>query len=271
MSLKLEVHLLTHDDEQMLAWALRYWSTIASDIVVHDGGPTGVSSKLAKDYMVNDVLPNRSDAPVLFTRPWDTAGQLNDELARKLKNECWRGSDADFVAIVDADELLWFPDGARSTLETYERIGAAVIKPSGFEMFSDVWFEPERFPAAQITDLVSHGAPEDKWYSKPILFSPRRLAESGFGIGAHESEPLLADGRRCYVGANWPKANPATYLLHFKSIFGGLERIATRYDATRARLAAINVRNNWGNFAPGIVHAQEKRDLLLPGVRRVIA
>lgn len=264
--MKLEVHILSHDDEQFLPWALRHWSRFASDIVVHDGGPTGLpaSDCIAKTDQLFPV------GPCISRLNWDTAGQLNDELARRLKNECWRGTDADWVAIVDADELLYFPGGAASALSVYEKSGAAVIKPSGFEMFSEEWIEPTMF-AGQITELVKDGSPDDKWYSKPVLFSPKRIAESGFGIGAHESAPVLRDGRRFKVGRDWPKANPPAYLLHFKSIFGGLERIATRYDATRTRLAQVNVRNNWGNFKPGIVHAQEKRDLLLPGVRRVIA
>lgn len=262
--MKIEVHLLTHDDEQMLEWALRYWShfpvdAVGTRIIVHDGGPVGISSEIASRF------------PLAEVHRWDTAGELNDELARRLKNECWRATGADWVAVVDADELLHFPEGAKKTLETYERIGAAVIKPSGFEMFSEKWHEPSELPGVQLTDFVKHGSPDNKWYAKPVLFSPKRVAESGFGIGAHQSEPVLHDGRRIYVGPDWPKANPPTYLLHFKSIFGGLERIASRYDATRNRLALVNVRNGWGNFSPGMVHAKEKRDLLLPGVRRVIA
>lgn len=257
--MKLEVHLLTHDSEQMFVWAVRYWLNLGAKVVVHDGGPTMLCSALSFQMGVT-------------AKAWDTAAELNDELARRLKNECWRGTDADFVAVVDADELLYFPNGVQSTLEIYERVGAAVIKPSGFEMFSDEWFAPEDFKFSQITELVTDGSPDDKWYSKPCLFSPRRIAESGFGIGAHESEPVLKDGRRLYVGKDWPKANPPTYLLHYKSIFGGIERIASRYDATRERLSLVNIQRGWGNITDsGIVHAQKKRDLLLSGVRRVIA
>lgn len=258
--MKLEVHILTHDDEQMLEWALRHWIKLGASVVVHDGGPTGKSGLICCGFY-----------PCIEARPWDTAAELNDELARRLKNECWKGTDVDFVAVVDADELLHFPEGMEATLARYERTGAAVIRPSGFEMHAEFFPEAKELPASQITDLVKDGSPDDKWYAKPILFSPRRVAQSGFGIGAHESDPVLKDGRSFHVGPDWPKANPPTYLLHFKSIFGGLDRIAARYDATRERLALVNVRNGWGNMKPGKVHAQEKRDLLLPGVRRVIA
>lgn len=254
--MKLEVHVLTHDDEQMLVWALRHYLAIGARVVVHDGGPRGLSSEIAK------VMGAEA-------RPWDTAGQLNDSLARHLKNTCWEGTDADWVACMDADELLYFPIGMEVTLRAYDKMGAAVPKPGGFEMLSDEWFDP-RDHADQIYDHVKDGAPDDHWYAKPVLFSPARVADSGFGIGAHESEPVLHGGRTLRVGRDWPKANPPCWLLHFHQI-GGLERIAKRYDETRKRLSGVNVKNGWGNFDTGLVHAQAKRDLILPKLTRVIA
>lgn len=264
--MKLEVHLLTHDGEQMLEWSLRHYAQFASQIVVHDGGP----ERIARDVALRVIHGGFSTRCIITTTAWDTAGQLNDELAMRLKNACWRGTGADWVAVMDADELLHFPDGARETLEAYERIGAAVARPHGFEMFSDEWFEPSDHPNGQVTRVAPNGAPDDVWYAKPVLFSPRRVAESGFGVGAHESDPVLKNGLRFHVGRNWPFADPPVYLLHYKSIFGGLDRIAARYDATRRRLAAVNVNNGWGNFKSGREHALEKRAALLPNVRRVV-
>lgn len=260
--MKIEVHILTHDDEQMLDWSVRHYQQIADKIVIHDGGPVG---RVEPFPALNVSHPCKG----IYVEPWDTAGELNDELARNLKNSCWLGTDADWVIVVDADELIW-AEGLRYILADKLRSGAAILRPHGFEMFSDYWFTPECHPNTQITDLVKDGAPDDQWYAKPVVFSPRLVLDSGFGIGAHESDPVLRGGRRFHVGQNWPYCD-GLCLLHFKSIFGGLERIAKRYDATRKRLASVNVRNGWGNFKPGREHAQEKRDLLLPNVRRVVA
>ena len=263
--MNLEVHILTHDAEQMIEWAIRYWRSLNAWVVVHDGGPKGLSTSFVKQEYANEIRLG-----VVKCVPWDTAGQLNDELAMKLKNDCWHGTDADWVAVMDCDELLYFPDGEIDTLETYDRRGAAVIRPYGFEMFSDKWIEPSDHQSSQITDLVKDGALDDEWYSKPVLFSPKRVIDSGFGVGAHESDPTMRNGMRFHVGKDWPHPNPPCYLLHFKSIFGGVQRIAQRYDETRKRLAAVNVKNQWGNFAPGIDHALEKRARLLPLVHRII-
>lgn len=259
--MKIEVHLLSHDDEPMLPWALRHYGRFATKIIVHDGGPLGKSSIFAHFFGAE-------------SKPWDTAGQLNDDLAAQLKNSCWRGTDADWVIVGDADELIYFPEGAVKTLNKYEGLGAAVIKPYGFEMFSDT-FWPESFvkevPIGQIYDHVRDGASDDEWYSKPILFTPSKVAESGFGVGAHEARMVMHNGYAIHVGRNFPKANnPQTWLLHFHQL-GPIERVAKRYDETRLRLSSVNVRKKWGNFRPGIEHAKEKRDRILPSLRRVIA
>ncbi len=257
MKLKLECHLLAHDSESFLHWAIRHWQMLGARVVVHDGGPSGGSTKIAESSGAE-------------ARSNDSAGQLNDELNREKKNSCWKGSDADWVTCCDADELLWWPEGMQRTLESYERLGAAVIKPHGFEMFSETWFDPSEH-TGQITDWVKYGAPDDKWYAKPILFSPKRVAESAFGVGAHESEPILKDGRRLKVDGKWPKANPPTYLCHFHGGYGPVEHVAKTYAENRKRLSAINVRMKWGNFEDPMKHAMDKRAAIMPNLRRVIA
>ena len=256
--MKLEVHILTNDADWILPWTLRHYGSYGAKMIIHDGGPswskTGTTAQLAEAHGAEVI-------------PWDTAGELNDSLAIKLKNECWKGTDADWVITCDADELIYFPMGHEGTLEAYSRTGAAVIRPYGFEMFSD---EMPTQGSRQIYDEIKNGAEDEKWYAKPILFSPKLVAESGLGMGAHESRAVLKDGRALFVGPKWPKANPKTLLLHFHQC-GSLDQVAQRYDATRKRLAAINVANNWGNFEPGIDHAKRKRAFILPNLRQVVA
>lgn len=255
--MKVEIHILANDYDWMLPWALRHYGEFAQKIVVHDGGP---------DWREGSVTRELCACHGAEWSMWDTAGELNDELARRLKNECWRGTDADWVACVDVDELVYFPGGAAKTLDAYEAIGAAVIRPAGFEMFS------ESLPHAgahQIRDVIKNGAPDEKWYSKPVLFNPRLVADSGFGLGAHESRVVLKDGRAFKVDKRWHAPTLPALLLHYHQI-GPAAVVAERYDATRRRLSRINEANKWGNFDPGEVHVQHKRDLILPRIRRVI-
>lgn len=269
--MKLEVHVLTNDADWILPWTLRHYGAFASKIVVHDGGPDWREGSPTRDLCACHGAE---------WRMWDTAGQLNDELARHIKNEAWKGTDADWVAVVDADELLFFPDpglvdgrrltahkqGVWNALYTYDRIGAAVIRPEGFEMFSDAMPDPG---SNQIWIAIRDGAPDDKWYGKPVLFSPKIVSEAGLGIGAHESRPVLKDGRALRVDQTWPHPNPRCLLLHYHQI-GPIDAVAARYDATRKRLARINEANGWGNFDAGLKHAQDKRSLIVPNLCRVV-
>lgn len=262
--MKIEVHILTCDADWVLPWTLRHYGSFADRVVVHDGGP---------DWREGSLTRELCRCHGALWREWDTAGELNDELAARHKNLCWRGTDADWVITADADELLYFPGNkegynhhARTVLEDLLDRGAAVIKPHGFEMFSET---PPEGGSHQIYDDLKSGAPDDEWYSKPILFSPRLVAESGLGIGAHESRPVLKNGMAFRVGREWPKSNPPVYLLHYHQI-GPIEAVAARYDATRKRLAAVNVRNGWGNFEPGLDHARRKRARIFPNLTRII-
>ncbi len=122
----------------------------------------------------------------------------------------------------------------------------------------------------QIWEEIQDGAPDEAWYSKPILFSPKLVEDSGFGLGAHESRVVLKDGRALHVGKDWHRPSPPTYLLHYHQI-GPYDFVAERYDATFKRFCRENLEKGWGNSTPGTIHVQQKRDLILPRLQRVIA
>ena len=251
--MKIEAHVLAYNESEIIGYALRNLRTFATRIIVHDAGSTDGTRDVCKAYGVE-------------VRPWAIGGTLDDETNMKLKNECWKGTDADWVTVLDCDEFLYFPKGAGATLCTYERLHAAIIKAHGFDMYA------EEFPTTegQIYDEVKMGAPADQWYSKPVLFSPKRVKEINFGIGAHEAEPVLVNNHRLHVGATWPKANPPTYLLHFHHGIGPIDRVAERLDAKRKRLSPLNVKNRWGNLEAGMKHAGDKRRGILAGLMQVV-
>lgn len=251
--MNVECHILTFNEAELIEYTLRHYATFCSRIVVHDAGST--------DGTLDIIRQHGAECST-----WNTHGELNDEMAMQLKNECWKGTKADWVIVVDADELLYFPKGAEETLATYTRLGAAIIKAHGFDMFSEVYPTTR----GQIYDEVKLGAPSDKWYAKPVLFAPGLLEDTGFGIGAHESDPVLRTGRRFHVGPEWPKANPPVWLLHFHHGIGPIERIARRLDEKRLRLAEINRLHGWGNLQDGMTHAREKQEFIKAGLRQVI-
>ncbi len=249
---KVEVHLLTWNEEAMLPYTLRHYRTFAQKIGVHDSFSTDRTREIARQYGA-------------IVEDWDTGGVFDDEINMNLKNSCWKGTGSDWVICADCDELLWFPGGAKEALRAYDNLCVAMVKPHGFEMLSEV------FPTTpgQIYDEVKFGASDSKWYAKPILFSPRRVAESGLGFGAHAAEPTLRDGHKLFIGHDCPKTKPDCFLLHFHQIWP-VDRIAKVYDVRRTRLSENNVRNRRGNFDPGLKHALEKRAFIKANLQQVV-
>lgn len=255
MTLKLppiDVHILTFNEQDILPYTLRHYATFARRIVVHDSFSTDNTRDICRSFGAT-------------IKDWDTGGKLNDPLAADLKNNCWKGTDATWVICVDADELVYFPRGVEFTLHNYMLDQVAVVKPCGFELFS------ETFPTTngQIYDEVKMGASDDKWYAKPALFSPVHVQEIGYGMGAHDCLAQLKSGQN--LRALWLRPqNPATYLLHCKHL-GPVERVARYYDEKRPRLSDVNVANRWGNFDPGLKHAMDKRATIKHRLERVIS
>jgi len=247
----IQVLILSFNEETILPYTLRHYRTFADKILVYDAFSTDNTRNICREYGA-------------IVQDWKTDG-LNDAVAKHIKNTGWiNNHKSDWVICVDADELIYFPKGAEYTLGQYDMQKLGVIKPYGFEMFS----ETMPTTSGQIYDEIKMGGRDDKWYGKPVLFSPRRLRSIDFSAGAHTCTWIDIDGndRQCPS----PEIEPPTYLLHYHHI-GPIERIAARYDATRARLSKTNVDNKWGNFDPGIKHAQDKRKAISKTLHQVIA
>ncbi len=196
-------------------------------------------------------------------RDWNTNGQINDVLLKELKETAWKGSNADWVIMADADELIYFPNGAMATLESYAARMVAVVKPSGWEMFSDT------LPVGdgQIYDEIKMGSPDNRWYAKPIMFSPKLVSEIKFTAGAHECTAVIRGSLMMQNPERF--SEPPAYLLHYHHI-GPVERIGARYDGNKSRFSEVNKKNGWGWHGDGLKHAMDKRLGILPNLKQVI-
>ena len=252
---KIDVTIVGFNEEQMLPYALRHYSTFARRIRYWDAFSTDGSRDIAKSFGAEIY-------------DWHTDG-VNDLASKTLKSTDWMypnpADRADWHIVCDTDELVYFPKGAEATLAAYDKESFAIIKTKGFEMLSD--FMPTG--TGQIYDEVQYGGDDDNWYGKPALFAPHRLAKIDFSAGAHEVTGTFGNGQTIQVGFKAAPNPPQTYLLHFHHL-GGLQRVADRYDAQRRRLSALNVQNRWGNFDPGMKHAQDKRAFIMQTYRKII-
>ncbi len=247
--MSIEVHIIAFNEERMMPYTLRHYTSFASRIVVHDGGSTDRTHAICAEY----------EAEV---KNFPTDG-VNDKLFKELKETCWKGTAADWVICVDADELVYFPGGVFDTLSAYDKAGLPVATPRGYEMFSDNLPVSDR----QIYDEVKMGAPDPEWYSKKVLFSPARLRSIEFSAGAHETWYIDHDGKK--VSVSRTPSEPAFLFLHFHHL-GTLEEMAARYRRQQSRHSKTNIANKWGNFEDPMKHAKDKRAKIVPRLTRVI-
>ena len=251
MSRKIQVLILTYNEEVIMPYTLRHYATFADRITVYDAFSTDNTRNICRQYGANVI-------------DWRTDG-VNDTVAKHVKSTGWiNDHKSDWVICVDADELIYFPKGTQYTLDEYDKQKVQVVKPHGFEMFSDTLPTTDK----QIYDEIKMGGRDDKWYAKPVLFSPRRISSIDFAPGAHQVNWIDIDGNN-HRNPTVPN-EPPTYLLHYHHI-GSLQRIADKYDATRKRLSKINEKLKQGNFDPGLKHAQDKRELIFKTLHQVIA
>lgn len=245
-----EVHLVAFNEETILPYTLRHYKTFASRIVVHDGGSTDRTKEICAEYGAE-------------VADWDTAGKINDELLRILKETCWAGTEADWVIVADADELIYFPSGAAASLRYYTTLNLSVVRCLGFEM------ESPTMPttAGQIYEEVNHGAPDDRWYGKPALLCPKRIKSIHYVHGAHGCEVTLRNDRKL---SNPPAPRKhAPFLLHYKHI-GPVERVGLRYDGNKSRFSDVNKKHGFGWHGDGLVHAKQKRNAIMAHRRKVL-
>lgn len=252
MEKKVTAHILAYNEKKIIPYSVRHYRSFCSKVVLHDLGSSDSTQQIAKAQGAEMVQH-------------DCKGVTDDILNAHIKNTCWQDDDSDWIICADADELVYFPNGAEATLNDYERQQLAIVKPHGWEMTS------ETFPttSGQIYEEVKWGARDDHWYAKPILFSRKRVAQTEIGMGAHEVSVTLKDGRRIYVPHGTKPSSPPCYLLHFHHL-GTVEEIGTGYDEIIKRHGAMNKKMGWGIQANGSQHAKDKRKYITERLELVI-
>lgn len=243
-------HIISRNDAEIFTYTARHYTSFCDRVILHDFGSTDKTLDIAKQFgieVVNQGHPEKFD----------------DRDNTRVKNECWLGTDADWVMVMDADELMYFPNGAQETLAAYTAQGLAVVKPHGFEMLH------KEFPktSGQLYEEVKHGARLVD-YDKPVLFAPRLVETIQFSEGAHVCNRIVLKGGTC-IPTPSAYAEPPVYLLHCHHV-GPIEWIAERYDIRTARHSEANTKNHWGNSKPGRIHAIEKRNFIQAKLEKVI-
>jgi glycosyltransferase involved in cell wall biosynthesis len=166
--MKIWAYVTVWNEEKMLPYYLRHYSTFCDRIIVLDNESTDNTVSIANEY------------PMAEVRKFSTGDTFNDYAHLELKHKCIEESkgNADYIIVSDCDEFIAHPN-IKEFLQNNSQY--SIIYPAGFQMVSF------NFPDGdgQIYDSIKSGVP-DPWYSKPILIDPNRVINFSWVEGCHE-------------------------------------------------------------------------------------
>jgi len=211
--MKIEVYIMARNESRMIPYLMRHYGQFAR-VIFLEGNSTDNTIELATS---------------LGAEVWhyDMPDELDDTLHVKIKNECWLGSTADWVMVVDADEFIYHPD----LVNRLSTIDSSIIIPTFHNMFSDV------FPTTdgQIYDEVKYGTVDGGiWRSKPIIFKPGEIQSMNWHPGSHVASPV---GNVLYNYGSGIK------ILHMR--FLSREWVYEHYYKNSHRMSKTNLANDF--------------------------
>jgi glycosyltransferase involved in cell wall biosynthesis len=91
----------------------------------------------------------------------------------QLRNKCWKDSEAEWIIVVDQDELV---DVWEKDLEFLKDFDVLILK--GYDMFALGETDPKKFSYGRL----------HPWYCKPVMFR-KSIGEINFALGSHSAKP----------------------------------------------------------------------------------
>jgi glycosyltransferase involved in cell wall biosynthesis len=203
--MKVETFIITWNREDTIHLSIKHYLQLGR-VILYDN---------FSDDRTRDIAQELGAEVRLFGR----AGELNDQDYLEVKNNCWKGSQADWVIVVDDDEILY---GDLSKAQ-----GCTIVKPQGFNIHSDL------MPVDNWLEIKSGEKNEN--YSKLCCFNPKEIKEIRYNYGCHAARPI--GNVKIFEGL---------YLLHYREV-GGVERLIKRHKEYASRLSEVNRRYNLGH------------------------
>lgn len=207
-----EAHIIAWNRQDTIEFTIKHYQQFCERVIIYDNHSDDLTREIAAELGA-------------IVKTFGNPGVLDDQEYLKVKNEAWKASQADWVIVVDDDEILYHPNLV-SELQLATDSGATIIRPAGFSMFSDYmplydWIE------------IKTGVRDEK-YDKLCCFNPKRISDINYVPGCHEARPK----------GSVRLVNKA-YMLHYHGV-GGVQRMIDRhqqYEPRRQR-SAFNMR--WG-------------------------
>jgi len=174
------------------------------------------------DNYSDDGTPEIADKMGAYVQTFGKKGVLDDKEYLKIKNNIWKTSEADYVIVCDADEIL---KTDLKYLKQEKKKGTTIFKTLGWNVFSN------KMPKNEWNIDTGFYDPN---FDKKIIFSPK-LLNINYTYGCHECRP---EGNIKYSEYRIP-------LFHYRNV-GGVERMIQRHKTYRKRMSDFNKRLKLG-------------------------
>jgi glycosyltransferase involved in cell wall biosynthesis len=198
-------------NEPLLHLTIRHYQQFCDKITIYDNFSSDGSDLVAQSMGCNVIK-------------FGIKGQLSDAAYLKIKNYCWKNSQADWVIVCDADEILWHPNLKNILANEKE---ATIFKTAGYQIYSDQTPKESYFE-------IKTGFPDES-YSKRIIFNPRGITDIRYSYGAHTCAPSGV--------VNY--SQETLQVLHYRNL-GGIQRLIDRHAMYRKRMSDDNKRMGLG-------------------------
>lgn len=210
-----EAFVIGWNESDTIRLTLSHYNSFCEKVTLFDNYSTDGTPDIARDMGAE-------------VKQFGTPGVLSDDDYLTVKNNCWKKSQADWVVVCDADELLWsgtFYDRVFFIQAT--EIGATIIKTIGFDVISN------EMPKENFLELQTGNVNDN--YSKLVCFNPKQIKEINFKYGCHVAKPT---GNVIYYHRPF-------LLMHYRNI-GGPQRLVQRHAMYRPRMSDKNLRFGLG-------------------------
>ena len=146
----IDVFAICYNEEFMLPHFIKHYQSppFNAEITIYDNFSTDNSREIILAASCN-------------YKTFDTGGQIRDDLYLSIKNECFKTSKADWVIIVDIDELLEL---------NFDPSPYNIIRTQGYDMIGE---PPSRLGV------------KNNMYSKAVMFRPDAFHNIGYQPGCH--------------------------------------------------------------------------------------
>ena len=166
--------MICWNEEFILPFTLRYYSSFVDKIILYDNHCTDSSISIAKSF------------PQVEIRTLNTNDQFCEDSLILIKNQAWKESrdKADWVIVCDVDEILYYPN-IKSFLTLCKQCQITLPLVNGFEM---VCTDEDIIQPLDLIDQVKYGL-ESHFYSKNVIFNPNLIEDINYYPGCHQCSP----------------------------------------------------------------------------------